>query len=133
MAGNNQRKNAAMMMLDSDDDNSSVSSTSTMRSDFMAAPGNDEMQVEKDSLLDQALDALFEKRYSFYHFVLCYQFSCVMCLVMIGNMMQSWLHCTGVCLYVFICVCRGSTREKALASIVEAFNSSLQYEFVEKK
>ncbi|KAL6207930.1 hypothetical protein ACLB2K_018882 [Fragaria x ananassa] len=85
---NNQRKNAAMM-LDSDDDNSSVSSTSTMRSDLMVAPGNDEMQVEKDSLLDQALDALFEKR--------------------------------------------GSTREKALASILEAFNSSLQHEFVEKK
>ncbi|XP_050363479.1 uncharacterized protein LOC126782303 [Argentina anserina] len=85
---NNQRKNAAMM-LDSDDDNSSVSSTSTMRSDFMVAPGNDEMQVEKDSLLDQALDALFEKR--------------------------------------------ASTREKALASILEAFNSSLQHEFVEKK
>ncbi|KAL6216687.1 PREDICTED: interferon-related developmental regulator 1 [Fragaria vesca subsp. vesca] len=86
---NNQRKNAAAMMLDSDDDNSSVSSTSTMRSDLMVAPGNDEMHVEKDSLLDQALDALFEKR--------------------------------------------GSTREKALASILEAFNSSLQHEFVEKK
>ncbi|KAM5565846.1 hypothetical protein ABKV19_019725 [Rosa sericea] len=85
---NNQRKNAAMM-LDSDDDNSSVSSTSTMRSDLMFAPGNDEVQVEKDSLLDQAVDALYEKR--------------------------------------------GSTREKALASILEAFNSSLQHEFVEKK
>ncbi|PRQ27829.1 hypothetical protein RchiOBHm_Chr6g0309471 [Rosa chinensis] len=85
---NNQRKNAAVM-LDSDDDNSSVSSTSTMRSDLVFAPGNDEVQVDKDSLLDQALDALYEKR--------------------------------------------GSTREKALASIVEAFNSSLQHEFVEKK
>ncbi|XP_062019492.1 uncharacterized protein LOC133736071 [Rosa rugosa] len=85
---NNQRKNAAMM-LDSDDDNSSVSSTSTMRSDLVFAPANDEVQVDKDSLLDQALDALYEKR--------------------------------------------GSTREKALASIVEAFNSSLQHEFVEKK
>ncbi|KAK9946404.1 hypothetical protein M0R45_011871 [Rubus argutus] len=84
---NNQRKNAAM--LDSDDDNSSVSSTSTMRSDLISVSGNDEMQVEKDSLLDQALDALFEKR--------------------------------------------GSTREKALASILEAFNSNLQHEFVETK
>lgn len=34
--------------------------------------------------------------------------------------------------YVFF-LCRGSTREKALASIIEAFNSSLQHEFVEKK
>lgn len=28
---------------------------------------------------------------------------------------------------------RGSTREKALASIVEVFNSNIQHEFVEKK
>lgn len=28
---------------------------------------------------------------------------------------------------------RGSTREKALASIIESFNSSLQNEFVEAK
>lgn len=81
MAGNNQRKNAAM--LDSDDDNSSVSSTSTMRSDLISVSGNDEMQVEKDSLLDQALDALFEKRYSFYHFVQCLAFvNCYMCFML---------------------------------------------------
>lgn len=104
MAGNNQRKNAAAMMLDSDDDNSSVSSTSTMRSDLMVAPGNDEMQVEKDSLLDQALDALFEKRYSFYHlclvlsmFVLCH-----ICLVIIRKRMT--LHCYRFCLYTLLCV-----------------------------
>ncbi|CAL2233953.1 unnamed protein product [Prunus armeniaca] len=82
-----QRKNAAM--LDSDDDNSSESSTSTVRSDRMSVAGNEEMQVDKDSLLDQAVDALFEKR--------------------------------------------GSTREKALSSIIEAFNSNLQHQFVEKK
>ncbi|BBG95163.1 interferon-related developmental regulator family protein / IFRD protein family, partial [Prunus dulcis] len=81
------RKNAAM--LDSDDDNSSESSTSTVRSDRMSVAGNEEMQVDKDSLLDQAVDALFEKR--------------------------------------------GSTREKALSSIIEAFNSNLQHQFVEKK
>ncbi|KAK0575440.1 hypothetical protein LWI29_000600 [Acer saccharum] len=84
---NSQRKNAAM--LDSDDDNSSVSSSSTMRSDFMSVSGTEEVQVEKDSLLDQALDDLYEKR--------------------------------------------GSTREKALSSIIEAFNSNLQHQFVEKK
>lgn len=50
-------------MLDcSDDDNSSVSSSSTIRSDRMSMVVNEEMQVERDSLLDQALDALFEKR-----------------------------------------------------------------------
>lgn len=84
MAGNNQRKNAAM--LDSDDDNSSVSSTSTMRSDLISVSGNDEMQVEKDSLLDQALDALFEKRYSFYYFVFYHQclafVNCYLCFVL---------------------------------------------------
>ncbi|KAF8025057.1 hypothetical protein BT93_F2033 [Corymbia citriodora subsp. variegata] len=82
-----QRKRAAM--LDSDDDNSSVSSTSTTRSDHMSVTANEEVQVDKDSLLDQALDALYEKR--------------------------------------------GSTREKALSTIIEAFNSGLQHEFVEKK
>lgn len=82
-----QRKNAAM--LDSDDDNSSVSSTSTMRSDHMSVSGTEEVQLEKDTLLDEALDALYEKR--------------------------------------------GSTREKALSSIIEAFNNTLQHQFVEKK
>lgn len=82
-----QRKNAAM--LDSDDDNSSVSSTSTMRSDHMSVSGTEEVQLDKDTLLDEALDALYEKR--------------------------------------------GSTREKALSSIIEAFNNTLQHQFVEKK
>ncbi|KAH9755784.1 Interferon-related developmental regulator family protein / IFRD protein family [Citrus sinensis] len=76
-------------MLDSDDDNSSVSSTSTMRSDRMSVSGTEEVQLEKDTLLDEALDALYEKR--------------------------------------------GSTREKALSSIIEAFNNTLQHQFVEKK
>lgn len=35
--------------------------------------------------------------------------------------------------FFFFFACRGSTREKALASIIEAFSSSLQHEFVEKK
>ncbi|KAB2093311.1 hypothetical protein ES319_A02G088300v1 [Gossypium barbadense] len=82
-----QRKNATM--LDSDDDNSSVSSSSTMHSDRMSVSGTEEVELNKDSLLDEAVDNLYEKR--------------------------------------------GSTREKALASIIEAFNSNLQHEFVEKK
>ncbi|KAI6689108.1 hypothetical protein NL676_025936 [Syzygium grande] len=82
-----QRKHATM--LDSDDDNSSVSSSSTARSDRMSVSANEEVQLDKDSLLDQALDALYEKR--------------------------------------------GSTREKALSTIIETFNSGLQHEFVEKK
>nr|AUS89375.1 interferon-related developmental regulator family protein [Sesuvium portulacastrum] len=79
------RRNAAAM-LDSDDTDS-VSSSSSVRSDMISvgyAP-----EIDKDTLVDQALDALFEKR--------------------------------------------GSTREKALASIIEAFSTNLQYEFVEKK
>lgn len=82
-----QRKHAAM--LDSDDDNSSVSSSSDARSDHMSVSANEEVQLDKDRLLDEALDALYEKR--------------------------------------------GSTREKALSAIIEAFNSGLQHEFVEKK
>lgn len=64
MAGNSQRKNAAMM--DSDDDNSSVSSSSTTRSDRVSVLGTEEVQLDKESLLEQALDALFEKRYYFF-------------------------------------------------------------------
>lgn len=62
MAGNKQRKNVAM--LDSDDDNSSESSSSTARSDRMSLSGTEEVQVDKDSLLEQALDALYEKRFA---------------------------------------------------------------------
>ncbi|KAL1564744.1 interferon-related developmental regulator 1-like isoform X2 [Salvia divinorum] len=76
-------------MLDSDDTDSISSSTSSMHLDNMTENGLDEVQVDKDALLDQYLDALYEKR--------------------------------------------GSTREKALASIIESFNSSLQNEFVETK
>ncbi|MFQ6628713.1 hypothetical protein Gotur_007068 [Gossypium turneri] len=76
-------------MIDSDDDNSSVSSSSTMRSARMSVSGTEEVELNKDSLLDEAVDNLYEKR--------------------------------------------GSTREKALASIIEAFNSNLQHEFVENK
>ncbi|CAG7901702.1 unnamed protein product [Brassica rapa] len=81
-----QRKNARVDLFDSDDDTSSISSSSTMQSE---RPGMDEVQVHKDVLLDQSLDALYEKR--------------------------------------------SSTREQALASMVDAFNSDLQHEFVEKK
>ncbi|RDX64048.1 Interferon-related developmental regulator 1, partial [Mucuna pruriens] len=56
---NSQRKNAAM--LDSDDD-SSVSSSSTSRTDYVSLSGNEEMHFDQDALLDQALDALDEKR-----------------------------------------------------------------------
>lgn len=83
---NSQRKNVAL--LDSDDDDTS-SSTSTVRSDLLSVTGTEEVQLDKDSLLDQALEDTYEKR--------------------------------------------GSTREKALSSIVEAFTNNLQYEFVEKK
>ncbi|ESQ51197.1 hypothetical protein EUTSA_v10017549mg [Eutrema salsugineum] len=63
-----------MDLFDSDDDTSSFCM--------------DEVQVHKDVMLDQSLDALYEKR--------------------------------------------SSTREQALASIIDAFNSDLQHDFVEK-
>lgn len=62
--GNSQRKNAAM--LDSDDDSSSVSSSSTSRTDHISVSGNEEVHFDQDALLDQALDALDEKRYPFF-------------------------------------------------------------------
>ncbi|PON72938.1 Coatomer beta subunit [Parasponia andersonii] len=58
---NSQRKNA---VLDTDDDNSSVSSSSTNRSDRFSTIETEEMQLDRDALLDQALDALFEKRFA---------------------------------------------------------------------
>ncbi|KAL8230965.1 hypothetical protein R6Q57_000743 [Mikania cordata] len=75
-------------MLDSDDTDS-VSSSSTIRSDYVMASAMEDLQLDKESVLDQSLDALYEKR--------------------------------------------GSTREKALAEIIEVFSSSLPHEFVEKK
>ncbi|OIV96363.1 hypothetical protein TanjilG_09790 [Lupinus angustifolius] len=87
---NSQRKSAAAAsaMFDSDDD-SSVTSSSTARSDLMSLSGTEDVQFDQDSLLDQALDALDEKR--------------------------------------------SSTRENAFSSIIEAFNSNMQHQFVEKK
>lgn len=83
---NSNRKNTAPL-LDSDDTDSLSSASSSVRSDMISVGfGAD---VEKDNLLDQSLDALYEKR--------------------------------------------GSTREKALESIIEAFSQELQHEFVEKK
>lgn len=64
LAGKTQRKNATNF-LDSDDDSSSVSSSSTMRSDKMSVSGNEEVEFNKDSLLDEAVDALYEKRLDF--------------------------------------------------------------------
>lgn len=49
-------------MLDSDDTDSLSSSTSSMRLDNMTENGLNEVQVDKDDLLDQCLDALYEKR-----------------------------------------------------------------------
>lgn len=48
-------------MFDSDDD-SSVTSSSTARSDLMSVSGNEDVQFDQESVLDQALDALDEKR-----------------------------------------------------------------------
>lgn len=62
--GNSRSKAAAM--FDSDDD-SSVTSSSTARSDLMSVSGTEDVQFDQDSLLDQALDALDEKRYFVFH------------------------------------------------------------------
>lgn len=65
--GNSRSKAAAM--FDSDDD-SSVTSSSTARSDLMSVSGTEDVQFDQDSVLDQALDALDEKRYLvFLHYV----------------------------------------------------------------
>ena len=58
-AGSSQRKNAAM--LDSDDTDS-VSSSSTILSDLVVGTAVQEVQLHKESVLDQSLDALYEKR-----------------------------------------------------------------------
>lgn len=58
-SGNSQRKKVPQ--LDSDDDDS-VSSSSTARSDLTLAQGIEDIQLDKENLLDQALDALYEKR-----------------------------------------------------------------------
>ena len=57
--GSSQRKGAAM--LDTDDSDS-VSSTSTSRSENMLMSGADELQLDRESFLDQCVDALYEKR-----------------------------------------------------------------------
>ena len=57
--GSSQRRNSSM--LDSDDSDS-VSSSATVRSDNVIVSG-EEVQLDKESLLDQCLDALYEKRY----------------------------------------------------------------------
>lgn len=59
--GSSQRRHAALLDSLSDDD-SSESSTSTLQSDRLTTSAHEEVQVRKDTLLDQAVDALFEKR-----------------------------------------------------------------------
>ena len=49
-------------MLDSDDTDS-VSSSSTVRSDSMVVSGSEDVQFDRETFLDQCLDALYEKRY----------------------------------------------------------------------
>lgn len=60
-----QKKSLAMPDLDSDDDEC-VSSSSTTWSDQMSVNETDD--VQKDKLLDQALDALYEERLLIIHF-----------------------------------------------------------------
>lgn len=59
IVGSSQKKNAAI--LDSDDTDS-VSSSSTVRSDNMGVSGTEEVQFDRETFLDQRLDALYEKR-----------------------------------------------------------------------
>ncbi|KAE8658965.1 Detected protein of confused Function [Hibiscus syriacus] len=64
-----------------------------MQSDQFSVCGTEQLEFKKDSLLDEVVDALYEKREELF----------------------------------------GVLHEKALASIIEAFNSNLQRQFVEKK
>lgn len=83
---NSQKKNVAILDLD---DLASLSlSSPTKHFNNTVFSGVEEVQVDREPLLDRYLDALHEKR--------------------------------------------GSTREIALASIIEAFNNSIQHEFTEK-
>ncbi|KAK8643082.1 hypothetical protein V6N13_012397 [Hibiscus sabdariffa] len=59
MAGKLQRKNS---MPDSDDDNCSVTSAATVRSYQKSLSCTEEVVFHKGSLLDEAIDALFQKR-----------------------------------------------------------------------
>lgn len=61
--GSSQRKNVAATLDYSDTD--SVSSSSTLPSEQLLVSGVVDLQLEKDSVLDQALDDLFEKRLVF--------------------------------------------------------------------
>ena len=58
--GSTQRKNVAATLDYSDTD--SVSSSSTLPSEQLLVSGVVDLQLEKDSILDQALDDLYEKR-----------------------------------------------------------------------
>lgn len=76
-AAESQRKNVPMDLFDSDDDTSSISSSSTLRSERQ--PAMDEVQVHKDLMLDQSLDALYEKRlllclYCVFLLIFCFEY-----------------------------------------------------------
>jgi hypothetical protein len=93
-------------MLDSSDDNSSVSSSSTGRSDLMSVSGSDDVQVDKDSLLEQALDALYEKRFVSGFYFIFYAHVCDQCML-------NWWFC---CFFSF-CVCiKGFDKRESFGS-----------------
>uniref|UniRef100_A0A7N0TQT3 Interferon-related developmental regulator N-terminal domain-containing protein n=1 Tax=Kalanchoe fedtschenkoi TaxID=63787 RepID=A0A7N0TQT3_KALFE len=83
-----QRKNSALLDREDDEDDSFGSARSD-RSGYLRSSGADMVELNRDDMLDHAVDALYEKR--------------------------------------------GSTREKALAAIIEGFKSHVQIEFVEKQ
>ncbi|KAI4389870.1 hypothetical protein MLD38_002044 [Melastoma candidum] len=95
--GSVPKRNLGVLDLDSDDDDS-VSSSSTTRSDRMSVTETED--VQKDKLLDHALDALFEKR-----------------ITDVDSTCYFW-------------VPRG---RKHCQAIIDAFNSEMQHEFLEKK
>ncbi|XP_039039060.1 interferon-related developmental regulator 1-like [Hibiscus syriacus] len=106
-----QRKNSAM--LDSDDDNCNVISSSSVRSDQMSLSGTEEAVFYKDSLLDEAVDALFEKRGSTREKaleVINAAFSFNLQNQFLDNKFATVLH---QCLN---CIKKGSSKEIALAS-----------------
>ncbi|XP_038996611.1 interferon-related developmental regulator 1-like [Hibiscus syriacus] len=106
-----QRKNSAK--LDSDDDNCSVISSSTVRSDQIPLSGAEGAVFYKDILLDEAVDALFEKRGSTREKaleVINAAFSFNLQNQFVENKFATILH---QCLN---CIKKGSSKEIALAS-----------------
>ena len=102
-------------MLDSSDDNSSVSSSSTGRSDLMSVSGSDDVQVDKDSLLEQALDALYEKRFVSGFYFIFYAHVCDQCML-------NWWFC---CFFFFFVCIKGFDKRESFGSDYWGF----QYQF----